>query len=1251
MNKKPTRYALALLSALSLGTGSMLAQAAPPKGASAVDQDDTVVLSPFVVSAEEDAGNYQATATLAGSRVRTDLKDIASSLSVVTKEFLRDTGATNNESLLQYTTNTEVGGLYGNYAGVGGTFVEGAGESATNFVRPATNTRVRGLDSADNTRDLFLPDIPWDSFNIGRVDLQRGPNSILFGIGSPAGIINTSVNAAGYKTQGQVENRLSSFGSVRDSFDYNYVLIPKQLAVRMSGLYDHTQYRQQPAYNLDRRLFGAARWDPNIFQNGRTSIRVNYEHGSVRANRPRTLPPTDRLTPFFDADKINRQLVDGYYVTAYGIAPFSSSSLYTGLKANYWLSGNMGPFKEGSNPVFYWDNASTPMSVRQGTPNGQFAIGSDGKVNSTLGGFPYGSAIGIASYNTWANNLAQYGAKDGATPAELAKVAAATSGFYKSKSITDPAIFDFYNNLIDGPTKKEWQDWEAYNISFEQTFFNDRVGFQAVYDRQHYNDGHEQNLGYDTFLSIDILQNNLQYPWAYSDLAVKNPNAGRVFTGSNSKGGGGSRSTDRENVRLTAFGELRASDFLSNSLLTKILGRHMITGLYSEERYDTEDRSWARYAATEAWADKVGTGFTTGGSQNGGLRGESTPLDNIVYLTPSVVNAPSASSLHISRIMEDQSPSGTYSAKYYDSHWKWSLDPSAPGYVNPAAAWTNPTTRPDGDSASTQSNNPHNYVGWQDTTVTILNADKGDINSLYTDGTKIQQKTTSEGLTWQAYLWDDVVVGTFGLRRDTQKQRAGFAPTDASGIASMDYALQPLDSTTGISKGTSNSWGIVLHTPHAIRRNLPWGTDISLAYSDGKNTRVENRYGFDASILPNAKGHTRDYSLAISTLNDRLTFKATYYKTDVTDANIASVTTATTTLGANSGSLANLEAWGIGSALMDLAGIQGYTANGYSGMDWYWNWANVDAGFPGGALSDIHSAAFQNNASTIAEKAAIQSWLDQMQPQKWFDAFGFSVDVAKAKAGDWAHAVKNGKWQPENYVGDVANTPGGGKINGSYPTGTVNNESKGWEFEVIGQPTKNWNVSLNASKQTAEQVALGSNLVNFLEQLHAKYATPAGDLRLWWGGDNNLRTVFNRDVYSAYLFQKETNGKMVPEMAPWRFNFVTNYRFDHGFLKGFNFGGGYRWQDGKILGYALNAKQDNLDVNKPYWSKSEDWVDLWVGYERKIRSDIQWRIQLNVRNVGATPHLSPISIQPDGSGAQYRIEEGMTWTLANTFSF
>src|SRR5690606_15060145 len=153
----------------------------------------------FVVDATEDRGSYQATSTLAGTRIRTELKDVGSAISVVTSEFLKDTGATNNETLLQYTTNTEVGGLRGNFANTGG-----RSETTEGRLRPHENTRVRGLARADNTRDFFLTDIPWDSYNVGRVDLQRGPNSILFGIGSPAGMVNASINGAASQTDNTV---------------------------------------------------------------------------------------------------------------------------------------------------------------------------------------------------------------------------------------------------------------------------------------------------------------------------------------------------------------------------------------------------------------------------------------------------------------------------------------------------------------------------------------------------------------------------------------------------------------------------------------------------------------------------------------------------------------------------------------------------------------------------------------------------------------------------------------------------------------------------------------------------------------------------------------------------------------------------------------------------------------------------------------------------------------------------------------
>ena len=114
MKNKSTRCLGVLMSALSLGAASILAQTAPEPARAPVTEteEESILLSPFIVSAEEDQG-YLANATALGGRVRTDLKDIASAISVVTQQFLTDTKANDNQSLLKYTTNTEVGGIYG----------------------------------------------------------------------------------------------------------------------------------------------------------------------------------------------------------------------------------------------------------------------------------------------------------------------------------------------------------------------------------------------------------------------------------------------------------------------------------------------------------------------------------------------------------------------------------------------------------------------------------------------------------------------------------------------------------------------------------------------------------------------------------------------------------------------------------------------------------------------------------------------------------------------------------------------------------------------------------------------------------------------------------------------------------------------------------------------------------------------------------------------------------------------------------
>ena len=254
-----------------------------------------MVLSPFVVDATEDKGSYRANSTLAGTRVRTDLKDVSSAITVVTAQFLQDTGAKNAEDLLVYTPSTEVSGLRGNFSGVAGSAVV-----QENTVQPTT--RVRGLDSADNTRDYFLTDIPWDSFDVGRVDLQRGPNSILFGTGSPAGIINVSTNGASFNNSYNLTNRVDEYGSNRNSAMLNQELIPGILAIRLAVLQDNEKYEQSDAFSNTRRYYGAFRFDPKLFgKDSHTSIRGNFERGQQTSDNYRDIPPADEITPWFRA--------------------------------------------------------------------------------------------------------------------------------------------------------------------------------------------------------------------------------------------------------------------------------------------------------------------------------------------------------------------------------------------------------------------------------------------------------------------------------------------------------------------------------------------------------------------------------------------------------------------------------------------------------------------------------------------------------------------------------------------------------------------------------------------------------------------------------------------------------------------------------------------------------------------------------------------------------------------------------------
>jgi hypothetical protein len=314
------------------------------------------------------------------------------------------------------------------------------------------------------------------------------------------------------------------------------------------------------------------------------------------------------------------------------------------------------------------------------------------------------------------------------------------------------------------------------------------------------------------------------------------------------------------------------------------------------------------------------------------------------------------------------------------------------------------------------------------------------------------------------------------------------------------------------------------------------------------------------------------------------------------------------------------------------------------------------------AYNDLEGAAYLNHPSTAVQLAAMDAWMAGIDEQ-FFNNYDINADVPALKAA-YATWRSSGNIQPlvDAAAAGAFGSPSGGyatrfssqnngSINGITPNGTIDNTSEGYELEINWAPTPNWNIQVNAAKTNAYRENLGQPMLDFINAQWAKLQGPAGDIRLWWGGDNDLRRYYQDNIISQVRFQEESIGSLVPELRPKRVGAVTNYNFTDGALRGFNIGGAFRWEDKQILGYGLKDDNSGQDVTKPLFGDTEEHFDLWAGYERKLSKGIKWRIQLNLRNVGENVGLTPISINPDGVIAAQRINEGMSWAVTNTFSF
>jgi iron complex outermembrane recepter protein len=285
----PTRNKLCrYIGAFALVTSTLFAQTATNAGSGDIaDQEDIIALSPFTVNAEDDQG-YRATSTLSGTRLKTDLTDVGASISVMTSELLADIGATDITDALLYSVNTENENE----------FAEDDSEGIS--ITTTNSNRVRGIASSTYARGFFDTNVRGDSYNVERFTMANGPNSILYGLGSPAGIVNSTIKrASAQKNFGEFSFKFDTNDGHRKSVDYNQFVLDDRVGIRVAAMEQKKRSWKQPDSDDENRIFLTATVKP--FKNG--VMRYSYERMKNERIKSRSFLPLQSVQTWLDNGK------------------------------------------------------------------------------------------------------------------------------------------------------------------------------------------------------------------------------------------------------------------------------------------------------------------------------------------------------------------------------------------------------------------------------------------------------------------------------------------------------------------------------------------------------------------------------------------------------------------------------------------------------------------------------------------------------------------------------------------------------------------------------------------------------------------------------------------------------------------------------------------------------------------------------------------------------------------------------------
>lgn len=1158
MNLHPAsspRPARALLVTLALSACLQAAEPAtrpsPPPPAAA--EEEAVKLSPFVVSENDNVG-YSAASTLAGTRINTALRDVGAAISIITPEFLIDTASTNLGELLSLTTATEVGGVSGNFAG-GGT-ESGRPDQSESRENPQANNRVRGIGAATTTRDYFLTDIPFDAYNSSGVTMSRGPNSLLFGIGNPAGIIEGSiVRPQLSRNRIVISGRFGSENSYRATLDVSRVLVKNRVAFRVATVSELNTYQQEPAFDRKRRgyfaLEGVLRDGKAASWVGKTSVRVSGEMGDSQSNPVNVIPPVNTMLNFFQAPNPIIATIPGTGIDPRLIVGSPTYSYRPKVTVDNRQSSSAIVAANPGIGVPYF----IQIPVVFDTP-GQQSPGYASSNNPALAGI-----AGIMGRIRYAQNPNRREAID-----TFYSGTVVPTGFV-AYTIQNRAIFDYRKRLLSGGLNHIDQVFQVGNAALTQELFGGRGGFELAFDQQKtrstrllpFSFGNNGGGSPASGISIDVAQ--------YLSNDQPNPNVGRPFVDQQGITDRTQTGT-REAFRATAFYRLDLEE-RGKKLFGIPLGNHVFTGLHTRNRNDASTFNYAT-----GWTSTTRNLNTDvfQATNSGNFR--TTPIV-LQYLGPSVLNANSINDVRITNVVDARVPQSgdTYNVSFFDFTGKRMV--------------TEPMS----------------------------------VSRFLNGNSKSRQLIDSQSLSLKSDFFKNNLVGVVGWRWDHLQTFSSIGntrnPDDSLNTANLRLNNVPnLD-----ERGRNFTWSAVGRVPRFLTKRLPLGIELGGFYnSSGNFNPVNIRTDLNGQIIPAPAGTTKEYGVLVEFLDRRVSLRVNEFHTIQTSSS-------------NNAQGATAGIYNYPSFMMDryvtaqaqginFATIPGVTAAGYT------------------SYQQLYAAFLQ----LLPEPTRT---LKNMR----LNAAGTSV-LSDGIAG---------------------------------LTDTSDLDARGLEAELVGNITPRWRVSFNVAKQ--ETVVSGSAKLT-KQVADAVYANlvrlnllgidqgPALPER------QTAASRFNSNVGNPLAATLSRDGAVSPEQRKWRANFTSTYDlrgFEQPILKAMSVGASVRWQ-GKIAigapfltGQRLKEKivatnklytstsqiADNdpvmqtqfPDLDHPFYGPEELAGDVWASYRRKIFKNVDWRLQLNVRNAWGNGSDIPVTANPDGSIAIIRIPNETRWLLSSTFSF